>query len=244
MLSRIVFERGGYPRRRIMTKIIQIPLQWSNAYLLIGDRPILVDTGSPRETAKILRAMQSANVALQDLALILHTHGHHDHCGNSWELKKLSKAPLAIHQADVSMLHEGRNGELTPTRLSAWGIKLLLTGTKFTGVGANRIIKDEFSLTEYGVAAEVIFTPGHTVGSLSIVCQDGQAIIGDLLMGGYFGGQVQPHQPRYHYFAYDLSVVHWSLKKLLKHKPTHFYVGHGGPLEVSAVRDRFGAFLG
>lgn len=225
-----------------MTTIIPIPLKWSNAYLIKGERPILVDTGSPGETAQIIRAMSKVKVAPQQLALILHTHGHHDHCGSTWEMKRLSQAPLAIHQADHEWLQSGRNGEFVPTRFSARLIKQLLARSKFQGVGANVIIQDEISLETYGVAGKILFTPGHTLGSISVLLDNGEAIIGDLLMGGYLGGQIQSNQPRYHYFAYDLTVVDWSLKKLFKHQPTKLYVGHGGPLDAEAVQTKFKVF--
>lgn len=222
-----------------MTTIIPIPLKWSNAYLIKGERPILVDTGSPGETAQIIRAMSKVKVAPQQLALILHTHGHHDHCGSTWEMKRFSQAPLAIHQADHELLQTGRNGKLVPTRFSARFMRQLFARSKFQGVGANVIIRDEISLEPHGVAGKILFTPGHTLGSISVLLDNGQAIIGDLLMGGHLGGQFQPNQPRYPYFAYDLTVVDWSLKKLFKHQPTKLYVGHGGPLEAEAVRETF-----
>ena len=42
-------------------------------------------------------------------------------------------------------------------------------------------------LRELGIAADIIHTPGHTPGSISIVADDGKAIIGDVLMGGHIG---------------------------------------------------------
>ncbi|MDM8519362.1 MBL fold metallo-hydrolase [Anaerolineales bacterium HSG6] len=222
-----------------MTQIIPIPLKWSNAYLIKGERPVLVDTGSPNDTARLLRAFQKAKIAPSDLALIVHTHGHHDHCGCTWEMKKLSKAPTAIHQMDRPMLQSGRNGRLIPTRFSAWLMKSVFEKERYKGLNATIIIKDEMRLDKFGIPAMLIFTPGHTVGSISIVTDAGEAVVGDLLMGGYLGGQLLKHRPRYHYYAYDLTVIHWSLKKLMRHNPQRLYVGHGGPLEAKTIINRF-----
>ena len=57
-----------------MTKVIQIRLSLSNSLLILGERPILVDTGSPKDGKKLLRKL--AQHGVQDLALILHAHGH------------------------------------------------------------------------------------------------------------------------------------------------------------------------
>jgi len=222
-----------------MTQIIPIPLRWSNAYLLKGERPILIDTGSPHEAATIIKILQAHDVQPQELALILHTHGHWDHCGNTAELQQMTHAPVAIHQVDAPLLQSAQVGYLEPTRLSARLMKPFMN-RPYQAVNPDILLKDEGELTEYGVRARYIFTPGHTVGSISIITETGEAIVGDLLMGGYFGAQWRKEVPRYHYFAYDLTVIHWSLRKLLTHNPHTLYVGHGGPLKAEAVRARFG----
>jgi glyoxylase-like metal-dependent hydrolase (beta-lactamase superfamily II) len=92
--------------------IIPINLFFSNAYLVNGDRPILVDTGSPGEIRALQSALSRHGVGLSGLALILHTHGHSDHAGNSAELRRLSGAPVAVHHADAVMLRQGHGGPL------------------------------------------------------------------------------------------------------------------------------------
>jgi len=223
-----------------MPQIIPIPLTYVNAYLIKGRRTILIDTGPAHDFNKLIKALQAHNVQPQELALILHTHGHFDHCGSTKALKTLTQAPIAIHQMDYPMLKSGQNGPLVPTRFSAWLYKMLFSKLRFATIEADIIIKDEGDLTAYGVDATYIFTPGHTVGSISIITANNEAIIGDLLMGGYLGSIIQPTKPRYHYYAYDITVVHWSLKKVLKQNPTTLYVGHGGPLTTTAVLERFG----
>lgn len=225
-----------------MTQIVPIRLKWSNAYLLKGRQPILVDTGSPGDKDTLIQALEREQVSLNDLSLILHTHGHGDHCGCTQALKQLSNVSVAIHQADHDMLMAGQNGELNPTRLTGWLMRPLVD-LPFPGLTADIVIKDELSLEVYGVAAQLIFTPGHTVGSISIVTAEGEAIVGDLLMGGYLGSQLWRHKPRYHYFTYDLSVIRWSLKKVLRLSATKFHVGHGGPLSRQDILQQFGSEL-
>jgi hydroxyacylglutathione hydrolase len=38
----------------MMVRIVPLPLSISNAYLLIGDRPVFVDAGVPGEEQKLL----------------------------------------------------------------------------------------------------------------------------------------------------------------------------------------------
>ncbi len=60
-------------------KVTHIKLSFSNAYLITDRKSILVDAGMPGEEEKIIRAAAQAGVRMEDVALILHTHGHVDH---------------------------------------------------------------------------------------------------------------------------------------------------------------------
>ena len=67
----------------------------------------------------------------------------------------------------------------------------------------------------------------------------GEAIVGDLMMGGNLGGTFFPTSPHYHYYAVDLQQVRTSIKKIMHRKPKKVYVGHGGPLDPAAVHAYF-----
>jgi glyoxylase-like metal-dependent hydrolase (beta-lactamase superfamily II) len=217
--------------------IIPIRLKNSNAYLIKGSKPILVDTGSPDELPSILRVLEKHHVKPADLSLILHTHGHNDHCGNTYELKQLSQAAIAIHKADADMLSRGMNEPLIATSLMAKFIRPFVN-KPFKGVDANILLEREMDLSIYGVQGRLVFTPGHTSGSISVIVED-EAIVGDIMMGGYLGGIVRPHHPGYHYFADNLAGVRASIEKVLAFSLTKIHVGHGGPLRIQDVAHRF-----
>jgi len=99
--------------------VIQIRLSLSNSFLVVGERPVLVDTGSPKDGKKLLRKLAQHGVQGQDLALILHTHGHSDHCGSTKQLKEATSAPTAIHPADAAVMETGRNQATKPTSIGA-----------------------------------------------------------------------------------------------------------------------------
>ena len=90
--------------------LIRIKGAISNCYLLLGEKPVLVDTGAPGDLRTILAALQRHKVAPKDLALILLTHGHSDHAGCAAELKRRSGAQVAIHAGDAALARTGRNG--------------------------------------------------------------------------------------------------------------------------------------
>jgi glyoxylase-like metal-dependent hydrolase (beta-lactamase superfamily II) len=223
-----------------MTIIVtKIRLKLSNAYLIQGKRAILVDSGSPGESQQILKTLAQAGVAASDLSLLLHTHGHSDHAGSTADLRRLSGAPAAIHAADAARLRSGRNGPLPPTRLEARMIRPLVD-KPFPGVEPDVVFKEELDLAPYGVDGRVVMTPGHTAGSVSALLASGEAIVGDVLMGGVMGGTFMGSRPNLHYFAEDSGQVRRSLEHLLD-QPVHtLYVGHGGPLATDAVRVQAG----
>jgi hydroxyacylglutathione hydrolase len=214
--------------------LIPIPLPICNVFLIKGAQPILIDTGRPQDFAAIVKALQQHGVAPADLGLILHTHGHWDHCGSTAQLRPFTSAPIAIHAADAPMMRRGDNGVLRPTCLFARAFKPLLDRS-FPGTQPDLLIEREMDLAEFGVHARVVFTPGHTPGSISLLTTAGEAIVGDLIMGGYLGGWLRPHQPGLHYFAEDLHAVRASIRKLLALAPAVVYPAHGGSLNPADV---------
>jgi glyoxylase-like metal-dependent hydrolase (beta-lactamase superfamily II) len=219
--------------------IVPIRLKISYAFLIKSRQPILVDTGSPGEAPRIARALEREGIRLTDLGLLLHTHGHADHCGSTADLKLLIEAPVAVHAADAPKMRSGSNGTLHPTNLTGYLI-MPFVNVPFGRVEPDILLKEGDSLADYGVAARVVSTPGHTAGSISVVFDDGRAITGDLLMGGILGGYVFPSMPGYHYYADDPGEVRRSIKKLLDLGVKQFFPGHGGPLDAAAVEKRFG----
>lgn len=219
-------------------QIIKIKLSFSNAYLVIDKKSILVDTGAPKEADKILAAVKKAGVNPKDIALIIHTHGHFDHAGSTAELKRRLGVPVAVHDKDAFMLREGRNGEIKPRNLEAQIIKAIVPNS-FETCEPDILIEEEMTLTDYGVNGKVFFTPGHTKGSMSVLCENNEAIIGDAMMGGIMGGALFGTRPNYHYFIDDRNDLHASLKKIISWKPSKLYVGHGGPLSYDDVIAHF-----
>ncbi len=218
-----------------MTSIVPIRLSLSNAYLVRGERAILVDTGSAKDGERILATLRRQGVPDRKLALIVHTHGHGDHCGSTRQLQEVTSAPTAVHQGDAEMLTSGQNRATIARNLTA---RLLpwLVDASFPPVRPDIIFQGELNLQPFGIAGRIVPTPGHTAGSISVVLDSGEAIVGDLLMGGYLGGILGAGRPNYPYFADDPGQLLASVKELLALGVRRLYVGHGGPLSAERVR--------
>jgi glyoxylase-like metal-dependent hydrolase (beta-lactamase superfamily II) len=215
-------------------------LKLSNAYLISGERPILVDAGSPGEADRILAAIRNKGVEPHTLALILLTHGHIPVTGSAGEIRRRTGAPIAIHSLDAEMLRMGHNAPLRPTTFIARLAAPIVQAQRGEPTHPDLVLDGPRSLRDFGVDARVIETPGHTPGSISLLLSDGDAVVGDLLMGGFLGGLVRRSVPNVAYFQEDDRDAQRSLRTVLASGARRLWVGHGGPLSSDRVMTRFG----
>jgi len=223
-----------------MASVHTLRLRLSNAFLIRGERPILVDAGSPGEADRIIAAIRGKGVEPHTLALILLTHGHLPVTGSAGELRRRTGAPIAIHAADAEMLRMGHNAPLRPTCFTARLAAPIVQGGRGEPTHPDLILDGERSLRDIGVDGRIIETPGHTAGSISLLLAGGDAVVGDLLMGGYLGGLVRRRVPNVAYFQDDDDAARQSLRMILGSGARKIYVGHGGPLAAEQVALRFG----
>jgi hydroxyacylglutathione hydrolase len=215
--------------------VIPIPLGFTTSFLLTGSRYVLVDSGNPGSAAKILQQLASRGIQPEQVSLIVVTHGHQDHTGDLQILKEKTGATVAAHQDEVEALRRGANLHLKPTGLSGRFFKMFASEKeKGQSIEPDILVNKELDLKPYGVKGKIISTPGHTPGSLSVLLAGGDAVIGDLLMGG----MLLRRRPRYPYFAHDMKRLERSIKMVLKLKPGLLYTSHGGPLKPENVSDK------
>ena len=220
--------------------IYPIRLKISMAYIVLAERAVLVDTGSAGEEEQVLRGLRRFNVSPERVGLLLHTHAHTDHAGSTRALRERLRVPAAVHAADAGKMRVGDSSPLVPLRLSSRIMSLFLD-PRFPAVEPDLIVEEGYSLKEFGIPATVVHTPGHTPGSISVLFDDGRAIAGDLMMGGWLGGAYRREEPGYHYYAEDVGELRRSIRKLLERGAKTIYLGHGGPLDAARVRERFEA---
>jgi hydroxyacylglutathione hydrolase len=239
MVSRLAAICGRQPfsnDETSMTAVHPIRLRFSNAYLLVGDhRPVLIDTGSSGDARAIRAACTAVGVEIRDLALILHTHVHSDHFGNTADLAATAKCPVSYHPNDCVLAEQAHNGRLQGVGVRGRILSRLLSNLPFQSCRVDIAASEGLRLDEFGVPATVLHTPGHTAGSISVLMDGGDAIVGDILMGGYAGGAVLPSRPNFHYFADDLPLAMDSLDRVLRVSSGRLFVGHGGPVSHAAA---------
>ena len=234
-----------------MSRIIQLsvfPLGMINCFLIQGKKKhILVDTGVPNSEAKILHQLEAHGINKKDIGLIIVTHGHIDHFGSAAELKQELGVPVLVHELDANALRSGKSMAATmkPNKLY-WNIlKRKLMKDQATPCEPDIVLTGDcqYDLLEWGVRGKLIHTPGHTPGSLSVILDDGNALIIDLVASGIFlGGILFYSRIKHPPFHDDLKVVKQSIEKVLLENVDTFYLGHGGPVSrknVMSYRDNW-----
>ncbi len=224
------------------TTVTQIGLGQVNVFLIRGQAGcVLVDTGNPGSADAILEKLKEHGVAPGDIRLILITHGHIDHFGSALALRERTGAPVAIHTLDADDLRQGTNQQ-DSLRQASKLVSFLMRNPAFQRlIGPESIPSCEpdvlfegeaTRLDEYGVAGRVIHTPGHTHGSVSVLLDSGEAILGDAVMGKMMGLIRKPGHP---FIAWDLAQNRDSVRRLLALSPHTVYTGHGGPFAAEDV---------
>ena len=223
------------------TTIVPIQLGFSTAYLLRGERPILLDTGFRGSTTVLLRALARARVSPSDLSLLLISHGHTDHYGNAAALRELSGAPLAVGRADAMWLAAGHNAPFPAARLAGRLLRPVFSVRRVTSVAPVPVditVDETLDLRPFGVAGAACATPGHTPGSLTVLLDDARhpgrvdaALIGDLVLGP----RLPLAAPRYPMFVTDEDVLRRSIRHVASLSPACIYPAHGRPFTTEQL---------
>lgn len=219
-----------------MSQIISISLGMVKVFLIKGEQPILIDAGNPGSGKKILKKIEEHGIAPEEIKLIIMTHAHSDHFGGLHFLTETLDAKVAIHQQEAENLTNGDDTEVKPVGIKGHLAKMLIPNIpNLKGVSPDIVIQEEMSLEAFGVNGKVIHTPGHTPGSVSVILDSGEAIVGDLIMGGF----IRSDTPDFAIFAFDTDQIKESVKKVLSYEPKTVYVSHGGPFSAKEVAEKF-----
>jgi hydroxyacylglutathione hydrolase len=218
--------------------VIQIDTgKFTNVFLIRGYTGcVLVDTGNPGKADRILERLAEHGVAPADVRLILITHGHIDHFGSAAELRERTGAPVAIHALDANAVRQGihQPDSLQPTRrliallMRISVLRNLAVPDRAPAFEPDSVFEGEQCLDEYGLAGRVIPTPGHTPGSVSVLLDSAEAIVGDMVIGDFLRLLRKPGPP---IIAWDLERNRESVRGFLDLSPRIVYVGHGGPFD-------------
>lgn len=224
------------------SSVIPIKLGVVKSFIVREHKSIIVDTGYAGNGEKILRHLHKNSIKPGDISLIVITHGHIDHYGSAEELRRLTGAPIAIHRVDADNLEKGINYIGNPIGLFGHIFKSLFIRTDkavLKSLEVDLAFERDIDLEKFGVSGRIIHTPGHTEGSVSLILPGGEAIVGDLIMGGILFKRV----PRYPLFVSDIFRLRESIKRVLQLSPKVIHASHGGPFSCAILEKFLGKVL-
>lgn len=169
------------------------------SYLVTGKQLCLVDTGTVGGEHYIVSALSEMGFSVKDIKLVINTHEHPDHVGGNTFFKENAQPRFACH-ADAARWIESLEIQFKERPVHGF---YSLAGQS---VQVHQKLQDgdEIDLGG-GTSLKVIFTPGHSPGSISLFCpQDGSLIVGDAI-------QPVDSLPLYN----DLVWTRESLKRLM-----------------------------
>ena len=217
-------------------RVHRLPLDGTNAYVISGEHHVLIDTGPARARTALLAGLSSIGLGGEDLSLVLATHAHATSVGNAAFLQRMFHVPLAVHGADAPILASGLDRSVGITKPIGAVIRWF-GDTRFDAAPPDVVFGHTLSLHVFGAEGTVVHTPGHTIGSATVVLPTGDAIIGDLLMGGWLGGRLFPRRPTRHYLAEVPQRVARSLALLSRLGVQRLHPGSGDVLQMDEVRE-------
>jgi glyoxylase-like metal-dependent hydrolase (beta-lactamase superfamily II) len=183
------------------------PRLFSSVTLLRSEgRNVLVDTSGPEQAGALMAALASQGLGRKDVDTIVTTHLHYDHCGGHLLFPKARYVVSADDHADTATFMSSYHADVSPEKSTLPAllrvrhdvIKDYYLRSIVREVGRNLEFYDlvrhgdpRFVLLEgrHWVTSEieVVPTPGHTRGHLSVVAHggaEGERGTADLLVAG------------------------------------------------------------
>lgn len=194
----------------------------ANCYLAIDNKTkesLIIDPGDDSNYIQQILADEEA----KPVQIIL-THGHFDHVLAATDLILNLNIPLSIHEEDVFLLKNASNSSIYYSD----------NIERVPYPKPTSFLKDK-DLIKFGKSSlEVIHTPGHTPGSISLYGKKSDiVIVGDLVFEGGGVGRTD--------FKYgDNIALSKSLQKVLKlPKQTKVLSGHGIDTSIQELKNYF-----
>ncbi len=216
--------------------IHSVPLGFCKCYLIKDKGVVMIDGGAPNKAKAFLKYAKQFAIDPKEIQLIILTHGHWDHIASVKEIKEITGAKIVMHHREKEWLEKPLKP--SPPGATVWGhilstlLRPLHRFVHFPKAQVDIVVPDDgLSLVEYGIQGEVIHTPGHSPGSISVLLESGDVFVGDLAMNR-FPLRLRPGLP---IFADDIDRVKQSWKVLLDRGARIVYPAHGKPFPADRI---------
>ena len=140
-----------------------------------GEGLILMDTGYGIETEFLMDNIRTLGFRVEDVKIIIHTHGHFDHFGGTDAIRSVSGATVCMSRVDTELIQQMPARALTHLAPVPMEIPHI-----------DRLLEDGDHIRLGNTDITCLLSPGHTFGTMSFLFDvtDGT----ETYRAGYLGG--------------------------------------------------------
>lgn len=208
----------------------------------IQDGFVLIDTGYEKGFKHFKKQLSKFNIDIKNIRYIFLTHAHDDHAGFiNQVLEESPDTKLVMSDKSLEILYKGQNSFIGGCTshiafLFCQIMKLFGKGThcfpplkQEFGKRYILVSDDNRKYIEKELNGKIIYTPGHTADSISLLLNSGVLFCGDSAMNGF------PSIRKITIFAENKITFANSWERIINIKPKMIYPGHGKPFKYSKL---------
>lgn len=213
----------------------------SNVFVIsYNQKYLLIDTSIHSNEKKLLKALDRLGATKENLIALILTHSHFDHVANAQKIKQIFDTKIYIHSSEKRDLQDAI--VKVPKGISAISSFFSYLGSKsaekfkFAKAQPDVCVEDSFDFMDIGLNITILHTPGHSIGSMSIIVDEEIAIVGDLMFGVFYNGIIPP-------FADFFSEMVSSWGRLLETECKIFLPSHGSERNKELVQKKYEKYI-
>ncbi len=209
----------------------------------VEDGWVMIDTGYENSYASVLKKLQKLLIRPESVRYIFLTHAHDDHAGflEEW-LSKHPQTQVIAHEKTIGGLRKGQNGfdggcSTMQAFLFCQLMALLGNGDhRYPRLSKEHLANiitlngDNLAQIERILQGKILFTPGHTADSISLLVGD-NLFCGDAAMNGI------PSSHRITIWVENTDEFEQSWDVILASGAKKIYPAHGSPFLPSKLAD-------
>lgn len=178
-------------------KFYTIKVGKTNSYLLPCEKGyLLIDTGYEKDYDNFIKALKQRHIDISEIKYLLLTHHHDDHSGFTNRLISKTELRIIAHRKSVELLKTGENdkkrgggyinrriyylSKLYKLLNPEWSLSFPPVYLRCTDIIVDG--DDDKVLRDIGIQGKILYTPGHTIDSISVLLDEGTLFCGDAAM--------------------------------------------------------------